>query len=167
MKARLISSVVLAATVLVGTAGCNLIAPQATLKHYDASDGVSANVGTLEVRNALVISFPGKEGVLAMTVVNTGDSAQTLTVEYPGGRVSVEVAASGPTAFGANGNPGITLPGFTTPAGADAATVFQYGTETGAEARVPVLDSADDFAFQEYKTLTPTPIPSVSPSTGN
>ncbi|MFZ4842626.1 MULTISPECIES: hypothetical protein [Mycetocola] len=163
MKTRFITSAVLAATVLVGTAGCNLIAPQATLKHYDASDGVSANVGTLDVRNALVITHSKTEAVLAMTVVNTGDKAQTLNVEFPGGRTTVEIAASGMTTFGADGKPGITLQDFTTPAGADAAMSFQYGNETAGEARVPVLDPV----LKEYETITPVPSPSVSPSTGN
>ena len=60
MKARVAASIVLALAVAVGTAGCGFIAPQATTKHYDASDGVSGNVGQIDVRNAFIVT----DGVL-------------------------------------------------------------------------------------------------------
>ncbi|UCR88774.1 hypothetical protein [Mycetocola spongiae] len=152
------TTAVLAATVLIGTAGCNMIAPQATLKQYDASDGIGTNVGSLDIRNALIIADGKKNGVLAVTVINQGDKPQDLLIEYPGGSVTVEVKASGSTAFGVGKESGILLEGLTTPSGADAAVFFQYADETGSEVRVPVLDPV----LEEYSNLTPEPIPSSS-----
>lgn len=156
MKARLIASAVLAASVILSTTGCNMISAQATLKQYDASDGVSANVGSLAIRNAVIITPEGadnEEGVLAMTVVNAPREAQSLRVEYPGGAVTVDIAAQETVVFGLGAEAGVTLPNLTTPAGADAALFFQYGTETGDEVRVPVLTTA----LPEYSTITPAP----------
>ncbi len=39
MKTRLIASIALGAAVVLGTTGCNILAPQATTIDYSASDG--------------------------------------------------------------------------------------------------------------------------------
>jgi len=56
VKSRRLASLALVAAVLVGTSGCALISPQATLIPYAPADGVSAHTGDVAVRNALIVS---------------------------------------------------------------------------------------------------------------
>src|ERR1700710_1284550 len=72
VKARVAASVALALAVAFGTAGCGFVAPQATTKHYDASDGVGGTVGQIDVRNAMIITdaSDGTVGNLVVTLVN-------------------------------------------------------------------------------------------------
>ena len=83
MKARLAASAALALGLALGASGCSMVTYQATTEHYDASDGVSLNVGELKVRNALVVSEDGVDGNLVMSVVNTGEDDVTLGVPQP------------------------------------------------------------------------------------
>ncbi len=159
MRARVLVSVVLAAGVLLGTSGCNLLAPQSTTKHYDASDGVSGNVGDIAVRNAIVLSEDGTTGSLLVTVVNTGDSAHSLNVQFAGatGKVnqSVTVKAGSTTAFGTEGAPLIPMDAISAQPGSLFPVFFQYGDQTGVELLVPVLDGT----LAPYSTLMPTAVP--------
>ncbi len=159
MRARVIVSVVLAAGVLLGTSGCNLLAPQSTTKHYDASDGVSGNVGDLAVRNAIVLSEDGTTGSLLVTVVNTGDSAHSLNVQFDGatGKVNqkITVKADSTTAFGTEDGPLIPMDAISAQPGSLFPVYFQYGDQTGVELLVPVLDGT----LGTYSTLLPTAAP--------
>lgn len=152
-------SVVLAAGVLLGTSGCNLLAPQSTTKHYDASDGVSGNVGDLAIRNAIVLSENGTAGNLIVTVVNAGDSAHSLNVQFTGnaGKVTrkVTVKAGSTTSFGTENTPVIPLDAITAQPGSLFPVFFQYGNETGVELLVPVLNGT----LGQYSTLVPTATP--------
>ena len=57
MKSRLFASLAVGAAVVLGTTGCNLVAPQATTIDYSASDGVNVpESGPLQVRNALIVA---------------------------------------------------------------------------------------------------------------
>ena len=86
MKAQVATSVALALAVAFGTAGCGLVAPQATTKHYDASDGVSGSVGTVDVRNAMIVADAkdGTVGNLVVTLVNTGAKSQRVAITADG-----------------------------------------------------------------------------------
>ena len=83
MKARVAASVALALAVAFGTAGCGFIAPQATTKSYDASDGVSGAVGQIDVRNALIITDAknGTVGNLVVTLVNNDSKSHSLSIQ--------------------------------------------------------------------------------------
>ncbi|GIT81652.1 hypothetical protein LLS1_33210 [Leifsonia sp. LS1] len=165
MKARVAASVVLALTVAFGTAGCGLIAPQATTKHYDASDGVSGNVGTVDVRNAIIVTDAsgGTVGSLVVTLVNTGSTAQRVAVtagDKSSDPAYVTVDAGQTKKIGTDpestsGNvfftPFSALPGSLYP------VYFQYGDQTGMQLQVPVLDGG----LAEYKDLVP---PTVLPT---
>lgn len=164
MKARVATSVVLALAVALGTAGCNLIAPQATTKHYDASDGVSGNVGKVDVRNAVIITdgVGGKVGNLVVTFVNNdskshrvaissgsegGSTVSEVTVE-PG---VVTIVGNAPEKASSNN---VFLMNFTALPGSIYPLYFQYGDETGIKLPVPVLDGG----LPEYKDLVPPTI---------
>ncbi|TFD76937.1 hypothetical protein [Cryobacterium fucosi] len=157
-------SVVLAAGVLLGTSGCNLLAPQSTTKNYDAGDGVSGNVGDLAIRNAIVLSEDGSTGSLLVTVVNSGDSAHSLNVQFTGdaGKVTqkVTVKADSTTSFGTEDSPVVAMDAITAPPGSLFPVFFQYGNETGVELLVPVLDGS----LGPYSTLVPTATATATPT---
>ncbi|AMB59302.1 hypothetical protein [Microterricola viridarii] len=156
MKARIAASVLLAAGLLVGTAGCNLVAPQATTKHYDASDGVSANIGTVDVRNAIVVSDDGELGNLVVTFVNTGAERAKVTVQYDSaGKKTTETVtldANSSTQIGQPGGDDVTLEKMGVRPGALIPIFFQSGEAEGKELLVPVLTTQ----LEEYSTLAPT-----------
>lgn len=160
MKARIAASVVLAAALVLGTAGCSLIATQNTMKQYDPSDGVDANVGSVNIRNAIVFSKGGiSDASLVVSFLNNSDDDIQLTVQYKSGTEDVNVTADLPahevTSFGAAGQEKLVL----SQPGAVPGTLipiwFQYGTTTGKQVQVPVLNASQS----EYEGLLPTPSP--------
>ncbi len=160
-RARVTASIVLAAAVALGTTSCNLFAPQATLKVYDPSDGVSATVGDIAVRNAIVFADDEGTGFLLVTVINQGSSAHSLSIQVGSGddRQEFEVMVDGDstTTFSAEGAERLEIDPLDAEPGAVVPVFFQYGKEEGDEVAVPVLEQD---TFSEYATLTPTPTPS-------
>ncbi len=130
-----------------------MITYQATTEQYEASDGVSLNVGDLDVRNALVVSDDGVDGNLVMTIVNRGDDDATLGVQIgSGGDVTeIEVEAGQTLALGTDDEEPVLLEGIDTEPGGLVPLYFQYGDFEGAEKQVPVLDSR----LPEYADLAP------------
>lgn len=165
MRARIAASVVLAAGILMGTSACNLLAPQATTNHYDASDGVSGTVGDIAVRNAILISDGATSANLLVTIVNTGDSARNLSVQYTaaGQKVTqqVTVAPKATVSVGTPDVPAVTLANIDAKPGALFPVFMQYGQETGVELLVPVLDGT----LGQYSTLVPTATPTPTAQT--
>jgi len=126
---------------------------QATTEHYDASDGVSVNVGDLDVRNILVVSDDGEDGNLVLTVVNTGEDDVELGVQVGEGGsepLIIEVEAGATVSLGGDEEP-LLLEGIDTQPGALLPIFFQYGTAEGIEKLVPVLDGR----LPEYSDLAP------------
>ncbi len=162
MKARLAASAALALGIVIGGSGCAMLTYQATTEPYDASDGVSTDVGELELRNILVISDHGVAGNLVMTVVNNGTEDRELTVEYgDGGEAEpIEIAAGSTVAFGVDDAEStdvlkpVLLPTIDTMPGALIPLYFQYEGAEGSEIQVPVLDGT----LPEYRALVPKPI---------
>jgi hypothetical protein len=158
VKARIAASAALAMGLALGASGCSMITYQATTERYDPSDGVSANVGDLDLRNVLVISDDGDDGNLIMTVVNTGDDDIELGVEYGGRQTqTVDIEAGTTVAFGVDDVEGIDvlepvlLEGIDADPGSLLPIYFQYGDVEGIEIQVPVLDSR----LPEYSDLAP------------
>jgi hypothetical protein len=159
VRARIAASVVLAVGIVLGTAGCNLIAPQATLTKYDASDGVSGSVGDIDVRNAILISDNGKTGNLVVTLVNNGSKPHRVEVQHGTSKKVDEFVTVEPgqvKKVGADNTRQVQLTGMDTKAGALYPVYFQYGSETGLRLLVPVLTNG----LPEYSTYTSTPTPS-------
>lgn len=160
-RARVTASIVLAAAVALGTTSCNLFAPQATLKVYDPSDGVSARVGDVLVRNAIVFADGEDTGFLLATVINRGTSAHSLSIQVGSGEdrqeFTVTVDGGTTTTFSAGDEQRLELDPLGAEPGAVVPVFFTYGREEGDEAAVPVLEQD---TFSEYATLTPTPAPS-------
>ncbi|WP_022886080.1 hypothetical protein [Glaciibacter superstes] len=159
MRTRIAAIVVVAAGIVLGTSGCNLLAPQATSLHYDASDGVNGSVGDVDVRNAVLVSNDDGDANLIVTFVNTGDSAHNLNVQYTaeGEKIdqSFNVKANSSITLGTDDAPSVIVEAEAAVAGSLFPVYFQYGNETGLELLVPVLDGT----LAEYSTLVPTAPP--------
>lgn len=159
--ARAAASVVLAGALLVGTTGCTFISTQATLIHYDPSDGVGTDVGDVQARNVLaLINEDGRAISLLVTLVNSGTRTANVTLQYKSGGEKVDTLKSV--------NPGEVKTYGTTPddtqiivlnPGVKAGGLFpvyiQYGKNEGKELLVPVL-SADN--NPQYDGLFPPEI---------
>lgn len=152
MKARLIATVVLAASVVLGTSACNLISPQSTTKEYDPSDGVSGRVGDLKLRNVVIITGDGEDGNMLVSVTNTG-GAHNLQIQFGDDSETVEavIPKESTVSFGTEEEDPILLEGIDTEPGALLPVFFQYGDETGVELLVPVLDGT----LGEYTEFVP------------
>jgi hypothetical protein len=160
VRRRIASSIVVAVAVLIGTAGCNLVAPQATTKHYFASDGVSVDVNDdIAVRNAVVITDEGKLGNLVMTVVNTSTDDARLTVQHETSdgdkkNVTVSVPAASTTVFGYPDGETVLLRSLGAEPGSLLPIYVHSGSETGKQILVPVLDGG----LPEYEELLPVDV---------
>ncbi len=154
MRAR-VTSVGVAALLVLSLSGCTFSAVQANAKPYDPSDGIGAEVGELKVRNALLISEDGEVGNLLINVVNEGTQSVSLTLSWEGatGQVdrNVYVKAEGTQSFGEEGDQ-IILRGIDAAPGSLFPIYLQYGDEEGRELMVPVLDGG----LEEYADLVPT-----------
>ncbi|WP_127794096.1 DNA modification methylase [Agromyces sp. LHK192] len=154
MKARLAASVALALGIVIGASGCSMLTYQATTEHYDASDGVPATVGDLELRNILVLTEAGDDRAnIIFTVANTGDDDATLTVEpVEGGEpVELEVPAMEQVVLGVGEQEPLTIEGLQVDPGADTPIYFTAPGAEGVEVLVPVLDGT----LPEYADLLP------------
>lgn len=158
VRTRIAASVVLAIGILLGTAGCNFLAPQSTLLHYDASDGVSGNVGSIDVRNAMVISDNGKTGNLVVTLVNNDSKSHRVLIQHgTADKIDsyVTVEPGQVKEIGSSAHAQTQLTDINTKPGSLLPIYFQYGTQTGVQLLVPVLSNA----MTEYQHYTPTPKP--------
>jgi hypothetical protein len=164
VRARTMATVVVAAGILLGTSGCNLYAPQATTNQYDASDGVSGDLGALALRNAILFTEDGENANLLVHVVNSSDEDIDLVVQYQGAgeRTTTEVTVAGnsTTEIGVDGGESVLVESQGVAAGSLFPVFFQYGDLTGTELLVPVLDGS----LEAYSTLVPTPA-STAPAT--
>jgi hypothetical protein len=154
VKARLAASAALALGLALGASGCSMLTYQATTEHYDASDGVSANVGDLDLRNVLIVSEDGADGNLVMTVVNTGEDDATLGVQFGEGGgdvIEVEVEAGQTLVLGSDEEEPVLLEGIDAEVGGLLPMYFQYGDVEGVEKLVPILDAR----LPEYADLAP------------
>lgn len=156
MKSRLIASIVLGTAVVLGTTGCNMLAPQATTIEYNPGDGVSVDTGTIQVRNAFVVSDDGKDGNLVVAFYNDDpESAATVNIEFgengKGGQATVRVPAGTLVSLGGDDEGPLLLEGINTQPGALLPMYFQSGDASGELTLVPVLDGTLSY----YEDLVP------------
>lgn len=165
MNIRALASTTLAATLLLGTAGCGLFVDSATLKPYSASDGLNVDVGGLQLRNVLVITDESGDASLVFTSVNNTTNVQYLTVEFRTETPAdlTVVVNEGITKVGlADDNPAIAT-GTALKAGQYVDIYFQYGGQDGVMMAIPVLDGSHSL-YAEYAPSLFIPEPVVSPS---
>jgi hypothetical protein len=164
VKIRAVLAIALALAVATGTAGCNLIQPQATTKQYDASDGVGVNLGDLDLNNLILLSDNGGEsGNLVVGAINTSGAPITLNISYTSNGSLATVVAVIPTServigYGGKDQPQIVLRDFDVAAGGTLTLTLQAGDGDTRVTIVPVLNTD----LPEYRGLTPSPIPAVT-----
>lgn len=185
LRARVLVSVAVAASIALGATGCEFMSPAHTKEIKQITDGVNVSTGSVDIRNALLISDNGDAARFLATLVNTSsDEDVTLSIEVGGDTQTVEVPANSRLDLANPTDPtsddstqqGASEQGSQVATGrevlfdqADAApgslakVYFSYSGAEGVSATVPVLTSS----LEEYQTLAPTPTPSstaTSPS---
>jgi hypothetical protein len=163
VRRRIAGAAVLAVGLALGTAGCTFFAPQATAIKYNPSDGVSLDVGSLQVRNAFAIAPKGTDANLVGVFLDSGTKPIDVELQYTAhvsGKSEVlsthfELVPGEPVSFG---NPGVQQVVFrhaNARAGALLKIFIQYGSQTGRNLLIPVLDGSQT----EYANLKPSPLP--------
>lgn len=165
MIARGAASIILAGALALGMSGCGFFAPQATLIQYAPSDGVEGDVGDIKVRNAVALSEDGTDASLIMTIINSGTSNADVNFQYvdaAGKTITATVSVAGNTnlSVGNTGEAQLVLSGLDVELGSLLPVYLQYGSEEGQELLVPVIPAE----HSEYTGLTPTPLPTLSPT---
>lgn len=140
--------------------GCALRSPVQSIKPYQPSDGVVANLDTLAVRNLLVVSEGnGKPGVLSGALVNNGTTEVDVTFTPANATTPSEPVPVPPGQLVKLGNDAgavhVQISAVAAAAGANllmSVTTPQTGPST---LNVPVLSPT-----LEYATITPSATPS-------
>ncbi|WP_439689336.1 hypothetical protein ACRQ4C_15730 [Curtobacterium sp. SP.BCp] len=182
MRARVLVSVAVAATIALGATGCEFVSPVGTAEIQQVTDGVNAKTGSIDIRNALLISDDGESARFIGTFVNNSDSEDvTLSIEVGGDTETIDVPKNSRVDLAASGSAATPTPtkgtesngegtqGSTPAPGTDVVfdqadakpgslvkVYFSYSGAEGVSVNVPVLTTAQE----EYATLAPTSAPS-------
>jgi hypothetical protein len=151
---------------MVLTAGCNFITPAATTQIQTSEPGINANVGSIELRNAIVFTENGDTASLSVTLLNTSTTDRDVSFQYDSlgnpTTTTVEVPASSTVSRGTKaGDPQILLSDIGVQPGALMKVFVQYGSQSGKNISIPVLNGS----FKQFSTLLPTP-PVPTPTGG-
>lgn len=150
------TSIFLAGLVLASLTGCTFGAVQSTQQPYDPSDGIGAEIGSVKLLNALLVTDNGEDATLSVTLANDGIQNAAVKVSWEtesGDRVERNVYVSAGTAktIGSEGNT-FVLSGIDAELGGLFPVFFQYDEVEGEELMVPVLDGG----LEEYTDLVPS-----------
>ena len=150
---RAASAILIGGLLLVGTTGCSLFSEKATLIEYAPSDGVEADLGSIELRNVLAISSDGEDLNLVLTAINTSDSGIFVNFQFNegDGEEQLYVAGNSSKSIGQPDEESVILTGANTQVGGLFPVYAQYGEVPGTQMLVPVLDGS----LGEYSTLVP------------
>jgi hypothetical protein len=157
----------LAALVAIVLAGCNFVTPNATLKPYDPSDGVSTRVGDVDILNVMVLSEDGVSGNLIFSALNSSGDEIDLTAQYEslGDKTDLTfpLTERGLSDFGFGDGEQVFLTAIDAKPGSTIPIYFQYGEAQGRELQVPVLDGSLE-QYTPFLPQTPTPTPTPTPT---
>lgn len=154
MKARAVAAIALSGALALGLSGCNLWLDVETQRSYEPSDGVSVDVGDLQVRNLMVISEDGELGNLLGAVVNTTGSPINFTVQWDAAGSYHEVALTA-DAYSTS-TVGVDEQQLISPLDAIPGSLLEVVVHTADDQKgilVPVLDGT----LAEYSDAIPTP----------
>jgi hypothetical protein len=156
LRARVLVSVAVAATIALGATGCEFISPAETAHIKQVTDGIDASTGSIDVRNALLISDTGEDARFVGTLVNRGDVPRVVTLQLDGTDETVRVAGNSTVVLADDGqHDTVDFDGVTAKPGSLVKMYFSYSGAQGVSVTVPVLTSAQE----EYQTLAPTSTP--------
>jgi hypothetical protein len=163
---RAAASVLVAAGLISGLAACDAVTPQWTTHSYAPSDGVNGQAGSVDIRNAFVVTGGGARASLVVAFVNNATTPSAVQIQYTSQGTpkteSVTVPAGGLVSVGPGRQATVTLSGVQAKPGALLPVYFRSGGK-GAQLSVPVLDNT----LPGYATLTPpAPAPTMSTGTG-
>jgi len=155
---RAAASVIVAGALVLGASGCSFFAPQATLIHYEPSDGTAATVGDVKARNVIALSEDGKTANLVLTLVNESDKPVLVEFEYTDAskkpqkaELSLQRNSTTPVGYSAD-DKSVILSNIDVTVGSLIPVYIQYGDEEGESMLVPVLDGAQP----QFATLLPS-----------
>ena len=148
---------------MLALAACTFITPVATGLSYDPSDGISANVGSIQLRNAFVVSDDGESANFVGVLINTSKSEKDVNVQYvshvdnktANTTLTVKIPAGGVISYGDPGVPQLQFDAINVQPGALFKIFVQYGSVSGKSLSLPVLTTSQS----SYKHLLPTPTP--------
>ena len=147
---RKFAAVALAAGVMFGTAGCNMISHVATNDAYAPSDGAQADVSDVRARNFLLLT-DGTKSILIGTLVNSGVDPVNVTLNYVdnGAKKANQASLGGGQKidYGYNGTAALPVVTDLKAGSLFELTVLANGEKQ--ELRVPVLDGT----LAEYKAI--------------
>lgn len=144
---------------------CATFSPATTMIPYNASDGRSITLGTVEGQNLVVVgSEKGGQAVLSGALVNTGQQDVTVaissegaptpvTVDVPAQRM-VKLTAGGSVPAGGSVDTAATVivPSLSEPPGSVVTVQFATRAAGQVQIKLPVL-----LPQHEYATVTPPP----------
>jgi hypothetical protein len=153
---------------MLALAGCTFITPVATGLAYDQSDGISANVGAIQLRNAFVVSDDGETANFVGVVINTSKTAKNINIQYvshvdnktANTTINVKIPAGGVISYGDPTVPQLQFDAINVQPGALFKVFLQYGSVSGKSLRLPVLTTSQS----SYRHLLPTPTPTPTPT---
>ena len=169
MNTRAFATAAVAATLLLGTAGCGMFVPTATLKPYSASDGLNVDVGDLALRNVMIITDESGDASLIGTAVNNTTNVQYLTAQFRNATpLDLKlVVPEGVTKFGIADDNAAVLRGTDLVPGQYVEIYFQYGGQDGVSMSIPVFDGENPLYAPYAPSLLapePTPTPTATPA---
>lgn len=147
---RKIAAIAIAAGVVLGTAGCNMISHVATNDPYAPSDGAQGHVGDLKARNFLLLQ-DGTKSILIGSLVNSGVDPVSASISYTdaGAQKVTQVNLNGLQKFDLGYNGTAALPIVTD---LKPGALYDLSLKSGSESvdiSVPVLDGT----LAEYKAI--------------
>ena len=159
MKRRALASVALGAAVLLGTTGCNMLAPQATTIHYSAAEGMNVPDATapVAVRNAFFVvnDADHSQANLVAVFVNNSSEAASVTVQYDGAGGTLTFAPHEARSYGIDGQ-NLTVTGDFN-LGGTAKTTFQTNDAEPVTVDLPVLNGDLDYLESAVPAPAETP----------
>jgi hypothetical protein len=180
LRARVLVSVAVAATIALGATGCEFMSPAQTTEIKQITDGVNVTTGKVDIRNALLIADDAEGARFVGTIVNNAERDDvTLSIEVGGDTQTVTVPANTHIDLGAAAEPSeqatasteegddttqgtaagqsreVVFDDADTKPGSLVKVYFSYSGAEGVSASVPVLTSQQE----EYATLAPTSSP--------
>lgn len=147
-RRRLVATASVLASSTLLLSACQVISPRQTDVMYDAGDGVSVDVGAVQVRNLLIVADKKDgAGVISAAIGNPTAKDQTVTFGFEGG------AAPAQTTVPAYGEANVSMSGSKlqvtgVPGQPGEMVTLQVGTTSGGTApvQVPVLPPTGDYA---------------------